>query len=180
MALFFHDIGKPYTYTFDGISGHFKGHNKKSAEIARKILFDLRADRSVVNSVSTLVYVHDMKSAPTLQNACKLIARYGFSNAKRLIQIQRADIMAHHPDYADTTVFEKTDKLLDEALSGNMCISVRQLAVKSHDLDKNRSMKRKELSDIMQKLLFAVIDGEVDNEKDALLRYADKKLKIRI
>ncbi|MBQ7646318.1 MAG: HD domain-containing protein, partial [Clostridia bacterium] len=128
-ALLFHDIGKPYTYTFDGQSGHFHGHNKKSADIARSFLHFMNADAYTVKLISTLVYVHDMKSSPTQQNAEKMIARYGLTNAKRLLEIQRADILAHHPDYTNTSSVDKLEQFMDKAISENKCVSVKQLAV---------------------------------------------------
>ena len=38
LTLLLHDIGKPYSYQDDGEVRHFKGHARKSAEMAKPIL----------------------------------------------------------------------------------------------------------------------------------------------
>ena len=60
LALFLHDIGKPYVAHFDeNGEQHYYSHPKKSAELAEKILTRLRFDNETKNAVVTLVKMHD-------------------------------------------------------------------------------------------------------------------------
>ena len=60
LAMLFHDIGKPATFSMgeDG-QGHFYGHPKVSAALAEQILVRLRAPKRLREAVVRLVRVHD-------------------------------------------------------------------------------------------------------------------------
>lgn len=90
MALLFHDIGKPFSYQ-EGDIRHFKGHAKKSSEIAKVILKRLNYKDEKINYICSLIENHD--SPITLD----LINR-DIEFAKALYKIQYCDALAHHPD----------------------------------------------------------------------------------
>lgn len=59
MAAFLHDIGKPYVAKEKDGRLVFYGHAKKSAEIARKLLRDLRYDAVTTARISFFIEHHD-------------------------------------------------------------------------------------------------------------------------
>lgn len=83
LAVLFHDIGKPECFTIDerGV-GHFYGHAKFSADIARAIINRLKFDNDTKANVLTLIKYHDLDIQPNFRYLKKLSlqtrrARYG-------------------------------------------------------------------------------------------------------
>lgn len=59
-AFLFHDLGKAYTFSYDENKGrvHFFYHERRSREIAEKIMERLRFSSSDVRTISTLIEAH--------------------------------------------------------------------------------------------------------------------------
>ena len=73
-AALLHDAGKPACFTVDEAGrGHFYGHAKPGAELARRALTRLRFDKDTINRVTKLVELHDYPIDPPvpagMQNA---------------------------------------------------------------------------------------------------------------
>jgi CRISPR/Cas system-associated endonuclease Cas3-HD len=91
IALFFHDIGKPFCYQDVGGIRHFRGHPKVSSDITRVILKRLGYDNEYINKICYLIEKHD--SFITKQ---EIIDDYDLAYKRYLIQ--KCDALAHHPD----------------------------------------------------------------------------------
>ncbi len=83
-ALLFHDLGKPYTFSFDQEKGivHFFGHEKISVELAKNILDRLRFSNQEMRAILELVKNHMWifllnKETPTLRATRRLILKMG-------------------------------------------------------------------------------------------------------
>ena len=89
LALLFHDIGKPFSYT-EGEVRHFPNHPIVSEEITRKVLTRLNYEKTVIDEVCYLVKYHDtpIKEEEVLKNYCLELKRY---------EVQRCDTLAHNP-----------------------------------------------------------------------------------
>ena len=102
LVLLLHDIGKPYVYTEKNNIRHYKGHEKKSKELAQIILTRLNYNPELVKEVCTLIEKHD-----TLLTKEKI--EENRSEAELILKIQYCDAYAHHP---------KTYKKREEYLKG--------------------------------------------------------------
>ncbi|MDG2835128.1 HD domain-containing protein, partial [Vibrio parahaemolyticus] len=93
LAALFHDIGKPYTFKLDenGI-GHFYGHEKVSAEIAKDVLTRLNFSNELVKNTLVLISAH-MNYAKDLDKKYvkKQLQKIGYENFNNLIELQIAD-----------------------------------------------------------------------------------------
>ena len=58
-------------------------------------------------------------------------------------------------------------------ISNSECISTNQLAVNGHDMIA-MGLIGEEIGKMLKLMLFAVMDGEVENSKDALMSYAQQ------
>jgi len=100
LIMLFHDIGKPHTYTEDedGI-GHFYGHPKVSADIAREILLRLHYDSATIETTTQLILFHDIQIEARRKIIKRRLNRFGEEQLRRLLHIKTADAMAQSPQY---------------------------------------------------------------------------------
>lgn len=94
LAVLFHDLGKPACFSQDvGGQGHFYGHARLGAQLARRRLQALGFDPASVEAVAELVALH-LDALPAAQ-AKRWLFRLGAEQLSRLLELKRADIMAH-------------------------------------------------------------------------------------
>lgn len=173
IALFLHDIGKPYCYTEDENGGHFHGHPAISKKKTEYILDTLRFSNKDKDDIIMLVENHDIHIEPTKKCVHRAVCNFGAENLYRLFQMQKADILAHSPLNRDDRYKRIITKelLLKEIVEEASCFSLKDLAVKGKDLIAIGIPQGKEIGATLQYLLNAVIDGR-ENNKEILLDLA--------
>ena len=178
-AILFHDIGKPACYFEDekGV-GHFKGHDKKSAEMADAIMRRMKFDKYTRDNAKELIYYHDVSIQPTEKDIKKWLNRIGEEQFRRLLEVKRADRMAHAPQYIEDGLssFDQIELILNHVLEDNQCFSIKDLAVTGKDLIKIGYKPGVVLGAQLNILLDQVISGELENEKEVLIQTALKNL----
>ena len=179
LCMLFHDIGKPETFFTDekGI-GHFYGHPAVSRRMTEKILKRLKADNKTVEHVCFLVENHDVRPALTKKSIHKYVSKMGFDGARELLSVRRADVSAQSPDLYDR--FEeltKVGEIIDELQAEGACTKIADLAINGNDLIDLGFGKGRAIGETLSFLLKKVVSDEVENEKEALLSLAKKKIK---
>ncbi len=169
-----HDLGKPEVFFMDDKGGHFYGHYKNSSTIAKNILKRLKASNDFINIVSLLVYHHDSVIPETPKSARRLIVKLGEENARRMLKINLADAMGQSPYQLDerSEHINKLSLILDNVLSSNCCLNKKSMAVNGNDLYKIGIPKDRKMGDIINILFSEVVDGKIENTKEALLKRA--------
>lgn len=93
LTLLLHDIGKPFCFQDHGKVRHFKGHDRKSAEIAKPILNRLGIDPQTANKILFLI-----------RNHSRNIDDIDFENDELLYtelwKIQMCDASGYEPEHA--------------------------------------------------------------------------------
>ena len=181
LALFLHDIGKPYVAHFDEKGEqHYYSHPKKSAELSENILTRLRFDNETKEKVLTLVEMHDTpimldkEYTPSKKRLKRILSQIGVDLTYDLIEIKRCDNSAQNPKYYRGDDFYKaTYDMLDEILNSHECFSVKDLKINGNDLI-SLGFKGKDIGKTLQKCLDGVIDGKVQNNINDLIKYAKK------
>lgn len=181
LALFFHDIGKPSVAHFDEKGEqHYYGHPKKSAEITEKVLTRLRFDNNTKNKVVTLVEFHDSpimtdKSLmPDRKRLKRIMSQIGEELIYDLLIIKKCDNTAQKKQYYRGDIFYETAvKMVDEIISGKECFSVKDLKIDGNDLAK-MGYKGREIGEMLNLCLDAVIKENVANKYDELVEYINK------
>lgn len=179
LAMLLHDTGKPLVRTTDEHGeGHYRGHQQASAEIAARAADTLRLDNATRDRVLLLVRYHDIplrteSGEINLDRSFLLrkLNRFGETDLRDLIRIHRADRIAtgySSPEREDRRMKERLDAL-DALLAEKPCYTLKDLAVNGHDLQA-AGLRGKEIGDTLQRLLEDVMDGRVENSRDALLR----------
>ena len=171
LTMLFHDIGKPDCFSLDenGL-GHFYGHPARSAQLADELLRRLRCDNETRETVVRLVDWHDRPIALTEQGVARALRRLGERDLRRLIQVKRADNLAQAPAYwTRQQELDLGEQLLEQVLAQNACFSLKQLAVNGRDL-LALGLRGPAIGETLEALLNRVVDGELPNDREALLK----------
>ena len=179
LALFFHDVGKPRTFTVDENGmGHFYDHAKESAVLTETAMKRMKFDTATLRSVKELVEFHGLAPTDSPKYARKLLNRLGEAQVKRLLVLARCDVGAQAVYKERDSVFQRIDSLennIDEALEKQQCFSVKNLAVNGNDLKALGIREGKEIGRLLNLLLDTVLENPELNEKEHLLLLAQSK-----
>ena len=174
-AALLHDVGKPDCFFTDAEGvGHCYGHAQRGAELTDAILRRLRFSNEERERITELVRRHDMRIEPTEQAVLRCLRRFGPEFFFQLLQIKRADTLAHAPGPKLDERLERCEALkalAEAALAAEACFSLRDLAVNGRDLLAEGYSPGPAVGRALDALLDAVCDGRVPNEKAALLAY---------
>lgn len=171
LAMLFHDIGKPATFSMgeDG-QGHFYGHPKVSAALAEQILVRLRAPKRLREAVVRLVRVHDWPLSTEPRLIRRRLQQLGEEGFFDLLRVQKGDTAACF--LSDCTREDDRNEVEDAAkaiLAAKPCLTVRDLAVSGRDI-MALGYCGPGVGAALRGLLERVIAGEIPNEKTALLQ----------
>ena len=172
-AMLLHDIGKPACFTMDGAGvGHFYGHAAISRELADDMLRRLKCGNEFRETVVELVAWHDREIQRTDKGVRRALRQLGEENLRRLLHIKRGDNLAQAPEYCHRQQeIDKAEAILETLLAEDACFSLKQLAVNGRDM-MALGLKGPSIGHALDKLLDGVVNGDLLNERDALLRKA--------
>lgn len=176
LAALLHDIGKVEAFFIDDNgTGHFYGHPKISFEKSKVALKRLKLDNATTDLVLTLVKYHDTQIEPTEKSVKKALNKFTPDLFFKLMEIKKADTLAQNPKHCRIPQIEKLETIAKEIISKGDCFSLKDLAVNGNDLINIGIPAGKKLGEALELLLEAVINEEVENEKNALLTYLIEK-----
>ncbi|MGM9619754.1 MAG: CCA tRNA nucleotidyltransferase [Oscillospiraceae bacterium] len=176
-VMLLHDLGKPSVCFYDEEAGkaRFRGHQAASAALAEGILERLRFDTETKERILLLVRNHDQLMDPEEKAMRRLLRRFGEEDLRALIAIRRADNLAQHPDYRGLQAeLRQCETVLEKILREGQCFSLRQLRVDGNDL-LALGLRGREIGETLERLLTAVVEGELPNEREALLAAARER-----
>lgn len=174
-AMLLHDVGKPRCFTVDQDgNGHFYGHPEISRELADDMLRRLKCAAAFRETVVRLVEWHD-RNIPRMDRGLRRALRaLGEEDLRRLILVKRADNLAQAPEYRDTQrEIDRAEAILDKLVAADACFSLGQLTVNGRDFAA-LGLSGPEIGRTLNALLDKVVDGELPNERTALLEAARK------
>lgn len=173
-TMFLHDIGKPETFFVDEKGGHFYGHYKNSTDIARRVLLSLRASNDTISKVTELIYHHDSVIPETQKSVRRLLMKLGYDMTLLLYKVNRADAKGQTPaQISDRLIhFDKLEEITYKVISANDCFSLKNMNISGKDIIGLGIPAGKRIGQILNALLNEVIDGELENTKEALIKRA--------
>ena len=176
LAMFFHDCGKPATFSQDPESGkgRFFGHPQLSAAMADAMLRRMRCDNATRETVTALVENHEMLTGHSKKALRRLLVKLGEERLRLLFDVCRADAAAHTPEVFEKrmAVTDSDQKLLDEILADGSCLSLKDLAIGGRELVALGLAPGPEIGAVLHTLLEEVTDEILPNERESLLRRA--------
>ncbi len=172
LTMLLHDLGKVPTHALnDKGDSTFKNHAPIGGEMAREILTRLKFDKKTINRVSFLVSYHDfepVESKIELKHHLKTKTPY---DIRTLLVIKKSDRGALSESYRDISEgTAQTLKWLEEIEQNDECCTINQLDVNGNDLIA-QGITGENVGEALNKLLDAVIEEKVPNDKGALLTY---------
>lgn len=171
-AMLLHDSGKPACKTVDeqGI-GHFRGHPKASRALAEKLLPRLHFSTGDSERILLLVEQHDRPLGDSEKLVRRRLAQIGENRFRDLLMIKKGDAVGQNTQPWDVGTLCGTEKLLNEVLRQDSCLSLRQLAVNGRDMQA-LGLSGAAIGEMLRRLLDAVLDEPEKNDRETLLRLA--------
>lgn len=180
LTMLLHDIGKPYFCTADeNDTCDFFNHQKIGIDISRKILNRLKYPSKFIDDCLLLIRYHDLRFTGSKKQIKRIMNTIGLENTERLFVVQYADICSQS-DYGQAEKLKDIESArikFDEIICDNECYTLSQLAVSGADIMQLGVKQGVEVGFILNTLLSKVIDGELTNEKSALLDFAQGFIK---
>ena len=177
MALLLHDIGQPQCFTVDAMNdGHFYGHAVISSSIAADVMRRLRYDSKTTNEVLDLVLYHDADIQPNNRAVRRWLNKIGLERLEKLMIVREYDVYAQ----SHVNQFSRVDKcfnvvdLAREIVQNQQCFQIKDLVVNGRDIISIGFDEGPGVGKALNHILDKVIDGELENESDALLNEASK------
>ncbi|MBE6919031.1 MAG: HD domain-containing protein [Ruminococcaceae bacterium] len=171
-TMLLHDLGKPACFSVgeDGV-GHFYGHDELGARMAADIARRLRFDKKTAARLELLIERHMRQIEPTEKAVGRVLRQIGEEAFRQLLAVKRADASACHPNYAwQTQTLDAVEAVLDGLLAQDACFTLRDLAVDGRDM-MALGLRGREIGEALDALLTRVAEGELPNEKAALLEW---------
>ena len=171
LVMLLHDCGKPARFTIDFRGdGHFYGHAAEGARRAEAALARLRCDKETARRVVRLIFYHDHDILDTEKSLLRWLRKVGERDLRDLLTVKIADNLGQHPRYYRADRFRAIGAHLDALLAKQPCFDRAALAVTGRDL-LPLGYAGPGLGAALDRLVEAVIEGRVPNEKAALLRF---------
>jgi tRNA nucleotidyltransferase (CCA-adding enzyme) len=177
LALLLREAGKPevLALTEDGVAS-FIGHEEAGARIAREAMSRLRADNNTRDGVSELIALHNADIGPDERNVKRWLRRVGPDTLRRLLDVQEAIAATSRADISGEKKERviATRSVMDKVLAEGQCYTLPGLAINGTDLMTLGVERGPEIGRLLNALLDRVVDGDLPNNKSALLDEAWK------
>lgn len=175
-AMLLHDIGKPACFTVDEQgAGHFYGHDGIGADMAADICRRMRMDKQRSERIALLVRRHGTDLPENKRGMLRLLNAIGEEALQQLIAVKRADNMAQSAEFRSRQKeIDRQEQLLQQILDERPCFTLQQLAVDGRDM-MTLGLQGKAIGEMLHTLLQKVLDGQLPNEREVLLRWAEEQ-----
>ncbi len=164
-AALLHDVAKPQ-------ANH--DHAEKSAVKAREIMRRARIDRKTIEKAAEAIAWHTTSFPPDEQALRLFVACFGgnISRARRALVLQRSDALGHGPGgFARAKEVNRELEMLEAIELENAPLKVADLAIDGSTAALLGDVQGREISQTLEALLAAVIEGKVANGEASLTSY---------
>ena len=178
LAAFFHDFGKPGTFSYDenGV-GHFYGHAAKSCIIAENVMKRLKFDKCTENRVLAIIKYHDLQIENTPNAVKKCMNKISGETFFDLINMFRADNAAQAPMCRYRIKhYDALEKTARDIIEEKSCFSLASLDIDGDDLINLGIPRGKKIGAILNNLLELVMNEKLENEKKILIDYVVRNM----
>lgn len=172
LAMLFHDIGKPFTYS-KGNDGYaiYKDHAIRSSYIARGILNRLRFNKKVIQKVIKLIEFHDYEVPTNDMKLKQFINKLGVENIDDLYKVKKANFYAKNP--ACVSLLKK----IEEEYERMKAVVRKTSFIRKNELKLNGKdlillgVDQDNVGKVIDHLYYEIITGNLKNNKEKLTDY---------
>lgn len=176
ICMLLHDIGKPFVKTVDeNNQDHFKGHPKKSVEIASTVLKRFKVSNDIFNKVIKLIEVHDFYIKLDKPNIKSWLRELGDNLTLDYIDVKIADLKTHNPVLSQHEIdnLYNIKNLTREIIDSGEAYTVSDLQIDGTVL-KELGYSGREISAMLEHLLDEVVKDPSLNTRDNLIKLASQ------
>jgi tRNA nucleotidyltransferase (CCA-adding enzyme) len=168
-----HDSGKPAMQTFDkkGVA-HYKLHPIKSAEIADRVMSELRFDKKTHSFVLCIIKWHDTPIEYSRPAVKKVLHKLGKETFFDLIRFKIADNKAQSPNFDRSSEYSKLVQMAEDIINSGECYTLDKLDIDGSCLIEHGIAYGANIGKTLDTLLTLVIDGKIENKKELLIKAA--------
>ncbi|MDR7857723.1 HD domain-containing protein [Tissierella sp.] len=180
LAALLHDIGKPKTFTRDdnGV-GHFYGHDKLGANMAKDVLQRWKSSNELIEKVTILIDKHMSQHDDIGEKGLKrLISKVGKEDIFILLELQKSDRLSSNMNANIEDLLER-EKKIKEIIQNKEVYEKNQLAINGNDVVELGYKQGKIIGEILDYLLEEVLENPDLNERDKLIELVKEKFKIK-
>lgn len=179
LAMLLHDVGKPSCKSTDEREiDHFYGHAAAGAELANQMLQTLKFDNATRKQVVTLVRYHDIQIVAEDRVIHRWLNRLGPETFFQLLTVKRADGMGQ--DYGKVKdrlmELERLQGMAEEIVAQGQCLTLKDLEIRGGDVLAAGAVPGPEVGRVLNHLLEQVLNGEIPNEREMLLKQCRRLL----
>lgn len=171
LTMLFHDLGKPLCEDIIEVKKRFCDHGIKSAQIAEDTMRKLKYDNNTISIVYDLIYYHDTKILCEKISVKRWLNKMGTEKFMQLLEVKRADAKAQNPLYIEERlkIYNNIQNIANEIVNNKECFSIKDLAVNGDDIISLGYNQGEVIGNIINNLLYMVIEGKVENNKKDLI-----------
>ena len=161
-----------YSYKIFPFTGY--APDEKTVLLANSMMQGIRLDRTTTAQVAQLIACCGAPLDGSQRRLKDWLAKLGGEQLGRLIQVRRAMLLAEGAELAGPELeeLEGARAGMEELLASGACFRVDQLAVDGRDLMELGVKQGREIGALLAELLEQVMDGRVDNRREALIQAA--------
>lgn len=172
LALLFHHLGKPFYFRFNQSAiNRLEGYDVLSGEISRKRLQALKYDKHTIQTVTKLLLAQNVDLYGTHRQMKYALYQLGEENVCRLLEMRQAESLAK-----ESQQLENARQMLRQIFKEQQCFSLKGLAINGTDLIETGIVNGKQIGKILHRLLELVIEEQLENKKEILLKYTREHL----
>ena len=139
------------------------------------ILSRLKFDNLTKNNVVRLVKWHDTPIEANEKSVKRALGKMTPDFFFMLLALKRADNLAQNPTYSHRQeYYNSLESIAKDILARQVCFSLKDLAIDGNDLMAIGIRPGRSMGLILKQLLDDVIQEKIPNEKDSLLKQAQK------
>ena len=182
-AALLHDCGKPFVVSVneEGRTS-FHGHPEESVRVASEILENwIRLSNADAEQVKFLVGHHHRLPNPDLRSVRRFVSKYGKDALEDLMVLKWADAEGFS-DYGrdrDFLLLEQLEEIFFRLDMDNVPTRMDKLAVNGDDVMACGVPEGPEVGVVLKQLFDQVMDGELPNDRETLLKVLKGMLKGR-
>ncbi|MDE7083470.1 MAG: HD domain-containing protein [Clostridia bacterium] len=171
LAALLHDVGKPYCMIKNG---NFYGHETEGARIAEEICNRLKVPKKLTEKVVKLTALHmyDLRCDARENKVRKFIIK-NLDAFDELMLLKQADYSACRDDLAPAPSVVKMTAILKKMKDEGVPLTLKELNVRGDELI-NSGCPKELTGKVLENLLLCCAVGQVSNDREKLLLYAEK------
>lgn len=182
LTMLLHDMGKPSTKSTDEEGhNHFYNHQVIGAEMANRILRDLKMDNDTRKKVVKLVRYHDERPVLKEKKVRKCIVEIGTDAFPDIFAVKRADTLAQSTYKREEKLkyIEDFEALYNDIVEKGQCLRISDMKISGKDIIKMGVGEGPVIGDILQELFEDVLNDPSHNNEAYLREKATSLVQMR-